>query len=75
MQNESIKIDNILKKFETITNKVKFSDYMIPYGKYKGMFLADLLVKNEKYYMWMFTRSDGELRDAMIWHLKERKRK
>ena len=62
---------NVQKKFEELTNKVQFSDYIMPFGRYKGEFLIDVLLEDRQYFDWLLERADGELKEAMEWQLKE----
>lgn len=55
-------------KFQMLTNKVKYRDYMMPYGKFKGHFLADLKVNEPEYFMWASEHCYGELQKAFMWH-------
>lgn len=63
---------DVLSKFDRITNRVLFADYMMPFGKYEGEFMAKIAVDNPEYLMWLYTRATtSELRDAIQYHLKE----
>lgn len=57
-------------KFQEITNRVKYSDYIMPYGKYRGEFLADIKIEDPNYFDWLAERARGELKEAMDYHMK-----
>lgn len=60
MPNETV------KKFEEMTNKVKYSDYLMPWGKYRGEFLADIYVEDPEYFHWALENVvDKELKKAL----------
>lgn len=61
----------MLRKFDEITNKVKYQDYMMPYGKHKGRFLADILVRDPDYFYWAAQHVRGDLQKAFEWHIRE----
>lgn len=58
-------------KFELFTNRVKYSDYMMPFGKYRGKFLKDLLRDDPKYFYWILPRAMEDLKEAMLFQIKE----
>lgn len=63
---------DVLSKFNRITNRVMFSDYMMPFGKYEGEFLAKIVKDDPDYLRWLFPRvNNNELRDAIHYHIKE----
>lgn len=52
--------------FEKNTNRIdSYAYYVMPHGRYKGMFLTDLYEVNNKYFLWIAERADGELRTAI----------
>lgn len=60
----------VQSKFQEITNRVKYSDYIMPYGKYKGEFIADILIEDPNYFYWLQERATGELKEALDFHTK-----
>lgn len=57
-----------LALFDKITNKVKYNDFLVPFGKYQGEFVADVLYNDRPYFDWLYTVADGELKKAMDFH-------
>lgn len=57
---------NLQSKFEEFTNKVEMGNYIMPFGKYKGEFVADVYREDRKYFDWLYDRAEGPLKDAMI---------
>lgn len=60
----------VQSKFQQITNRVKYADYIMPYGKYKGEFLADIKIEDPDYFNWLTEHSRGELMEAIEYHMK-----
>lgn len=60
----------IISKFQELTNRVKYSDYLMPFGKYKGEFIADILVEDPDYLIWASENITGEVKEAIDYHLK-----
>lgn len=65
-------MDDVLKKFDEMTNRVQFSDYIMPYGKYKGEFIADINIEDRDYLHWLMERlsDDDELKRAIRFHIE-----
>lgn len=63
----------LLKKFDELTNRVKYQDYMMPFGKYVGRFIADIKIKDKRYFDWALEHVKGDLQRAFMWHARERK--
>lgn len=64
--------DETISKFEELTNKVKYQDYMMPWGKYQGHFIADILLEDRAYFDWLVENVlDEELKKALEFHLEE----
>lgn len=65
-------MDDVLKKFDEMTNRVQFSDYIMPYGKYKGEFIADINIEDQDYLHWLMERlsDDDELKRAIRFHIE-----
>lgn len=64
--------DETISKFEELTNKVKYQDYMMPWGKYQGHFIADILLEDRSYFDWLVENVlDEELKKALEFHLEE----
>ena len=61
----------LLRKFDEITNRVKYQDYMMPYGKHQGRFLSDILIRDPNYFYWASQHVKGDLQKAFEWHIKE----
>lgn len=63
----------ITHRFDTLTNKVKNQDYIFPFGKYKGEYVADVKMEDIDYLLWMRDNlreeDNKELLDAINWHL------
>lgn len=65
--------EDLQKKFDEITNKVRFNDYIFPFGKYKGEFVADVVLEDPNYIDWVLNNIDNEeLKEAIQWHLSEK---
>lgn len=71
-------MDDILKKFDEITNRVKYNDYIMPFGKYKGQFVADIKECDESYFDWLYEQMQSnednyfsELFEALKFHKGE----
>ena len=58
--------------FETGTNKVSTDNYLIPFGKYTGMFVSDLYNEDPKYFIWLFDKARKDLKQSMVNVLKAR---
>lgn len=64
---------DIIDKFDKITNKVRFNDYIFSFGKYKGEFVADVVMEDPNYIEWVMENIDNEeLKEAIQWHLSEK---
>lgn len=65
-------MDDVLKKFDEMTNRVQFSDYIMPYGKYQGEFIADINIEDQDYLFWLMERlsDDDELKRAIRYHIE-----
>ena len=50
LEEESRKIHD---NFDTIMDKIKYSDYCVPFGKYQGCFLADVFSEDPEYFAWL----------------------
>lgn len=55
LEKESKKLQDAFKE---MTNKMKYSDYCMPFGKYKGCFLADIYSEDPEYFEWLSTIAD-----------------
>ena len=71
-KSDSIKEDTpeILRKFDEITNRVKYQDYIMPYGKHQGRFLCEILVRDPDYFYWAAQHVKGDLQKAFEWHIR-----
>lgn len=48
-------------------NRVKEEYYMMPFGKYKGRFMADVLTRDPSYFEWVLEMiAFGKTKDMMI---------
>lgn len=64
--------NDLVEKFRTMTNKVMYSDYMMPFGKYTGQYLSYLVDLDRPYLEWAIDHtSSEELVAAIRFHLKE----
>lgn len=72
-KSDSIKEDTpeILRKFDEITNRVKYQDYIMPYGKHQGRFLCEILTRDPDYFYWAAQHVKGDLQKAFEWHISE----
>lgn len=57
--------------FEQGTNKVDTEHYIIPFGKYTGLFVSELYSKDPKYFIWLFDKARDELKKSMVYVLKK----
>lgn len=56
----------------TTDNKVEVGRYLMPFGKYKGDFVSDIVSEDPKYIDWMLTLDlNPELKEA-IEHAQQR---
>lgn len=64
--------EDVIEKFRAMTNKVMYSDYMMPFGKYTGQYLSYLVELDRPYLEWAIEHtSNEELVAAIKFHLKE----
>ena len=71
LMNEVLEVmaDETIAKFEELTNKVKYQDYMMPWGKYQGHFVADVMLKDRVYFDWLLENVvDEEFKKALEFH-------
>lgn len=62
----------VQSKFQALTNRVKYQDYIMPFGKYKGEFIADIKMEDRNYFDWMLgNMQESDLLEAIRWHAKE----
>lgn len=62
LEKESRDLQN---KFDEFTNKVTLGNYLMPFGKYKGEFVADIYQEDRDYFDWLYDKADGQLKEAM----------
>lgn len=55
----------VTTRFQAATNRVRYEDYLMPYGKYRGEFIADIYKKDPQYVFWLMDHSHGELFKAV----------
>lgn len=61
--------DETITRFEELTNKVKYQDYMMPWGKYQGYFIADVMLEDRVYFDWLLENVvDEEFKRALEFH-------
>lgn len=53
-------------KFDSVTNRItEYDNYIMPFGKYRGLFLVDIFKGDNDYFMWLFKKAGGDLKLAM----------
>lgn len=55
----------MLKSMHTIFANVMDRDTQMPFGKYKGLTLAHILLENPKYLRWLFGNTDFLLKNKV----------
>lgn len=59
--------------FETGTNRVTYDNYLMPFGKYIGHFMSDILSEDPEYFMWLYEKVTGDTKEAMSYLLNRRR--
>lgn len=54
-------------------DKLKYNDFVMPFGKYKGCFLMDIYCEDTGYFKWLLTLEDidQDLKEALEYCQKE----
>lgn len=52
-------------KIKSLTNRIQYEDFIMPYGKYEGYRIKDIYQFDADYIFWLLDHSNGDIKKAV----------